>query len=309
MAPPPDGSGPHTLLVADSEGYLRDGVRRWVTDELSAGAKVVYTAWLPQGPDSADQHWLLGPTGARGAREALARGQLDVVDIEAVIDATGGRAEELIGAQGQIARQALREGWQRVSMSAESPRRPMGEGEATELVTHERGLDELTRSLPLHSLCQLWAPVEKDTAIWETVGVHHRHLVDEGWSADGVPGTWLPRGDLDAHVARRFGAGLHAALSEVEQGRGAPAAPGQGRPASRDLHVDLSRVDFLDVACARLLVLAARSAPRDMRIVLHRPSRIVHRLVDAVEERGRPRQLVWSDETLEPDTDLFRSAR
>lgn len=284
----PGITGAHALLVSDTDAHRRAGVTRWVAGELAAGAKVIYSGRLPAGATSLEQHWLTGPTGPRGGREALATGQLQLLDIGAIIEHTGGRAVELLDLQAGAAVAALEQGWPRVAMSAESPQRAMREGEAAELATHERGLGELTGDLPLRALCQLAVPEEKDAAVWETVAAHHTDLVDEGWSATTVGRTWIPVGDLDAHVARRFGAGLHAALEETERA----TAPGV-RP---DLHVDLSHVTFLDVACARLLTLTARSAGRGAQVVLHRPSRTARRLVDAVDDSGRPRNLVWSDD-------------
>jgi anti-anti-sigma regulatory factor len=52
-----------------------------------------------------------------------------------------------------------------------------------------------------------------------------------------------------------------------------------------DLHLDLSAVDFMDVSCAQILMLAARSAPPDQHMVLHGGPRFLRRLFDAV---GRP---------------------
>lgn len=278
-------SGAHTLLVSESEVHRRAGVTRWLARQLGAGAKVIYAAWLAPRASTPEQHWVAGPSGPRGTHEALASGQLELVDLPAVLRRTGARATELLQWQADAALDALDEGWRRVAMSAESPHRAMAEGEAAELVAHERGLDALVDDLPLQALCQLAADTESETAVWETVGVHHTDLVDETWSATTERGVWTPAGELGAHVARRFGAGLHAALTEAER----------REPRPDDLHVDLSRVEFLDPACARLLLLTARSTTDGARVVLHRPSRAVRRLVDTVEERGRPRTLVWAD--------------
>lgn len=279
--------GDHTLLVSETELHRRAGVGRWVTAELSGGAKVIYIGRLPIGASTADTHWLAGPSGPRVTREALGSGQMVFVDLPTVLARTGGRAAELLALQSDAVRVALDEGWERVSMSAESPYRPVADGGVEELLAHERGLGDLVEKLPLRALCQLAADTEDDRAVWATVGVHHSDLVDETWSATTVRGVWTPVGELDAHVAQRFGAGLHAALEEAER----------RHPHPDDLHVDLEGVEFLDVACARLILLTARSTAPEARVVLHRPSRAVRRLIDDVEERGRPRTLVWADAT------------
>lgn len=269
----------HTLLVSETDRHHRAGVSQWVDDELGAGAKVLYTGHLDHG--GVDRHWLVGPDGPRSARSALASGQLEIVEMAAVVARTGGLADALLALQRGGVETALGAGWDRVAMSAESPRRPMGDGEAEELRRHEAGLTDLVAEWPVTTLCQLAVGEENESAIWETVGAHHRDLVDGAWSAGEVDGAWLVAGELDAHVARRFAAGLHAALTDD--------APRGGDP---ELHIDLGRVEFMDVTCVRMVELAARgleSSERGARIVLHRPSRLVRRLVEAV---GRPRTLV-----------------
>ncbi len=274
----------HTLLVSESDRQRRAGVARWVDDELAAGAKVLYTGRLDPG-GTVERHWIAGPGGPRGARQALASGQLEFVDIVAALEATGGAADELLALQRGGVRAALDDGWNRVAMSAESPRRPMGEGEAEQLRRHEAGITDIVAEGPVTALCQLDVGEENDAAIWETVGAHHRDLVDGSWSASEVDGAWLVAGELDAHVARRFAAGLRAALADDASRGGDP-----------QLHVDLGRVEFMDVTCVQMVELAARSlegADPAARIVLHRPSRLIRRLVEAV---GRPRTLLVAGE-------------
>jgi anti-anti-sigma factor len=54
------------------------------------------------------------------------------------------------------------------------------------------------------------------------------------------------------------------------------------------LHVDLGGVSFMDSACAQVLALAPRSAPRGGRLVLHRPSPVVRDLLEVI---GLPRSV------------------
>jgi anti-anti-sigma factor len=145
---------------------------------------------------------------------------------------------------------------------------------------HESGLTDLVADAAVPVLCQLAVGEEKDAAIGETIRAHHRDLVDDAWSAAEVDGAWFVAGELDAHVARRFAAGLRGALADDASRGGDP-----------ELHVDLGRVEFMDATCVRMVALAARSMEGSpgARIVLHRPSRLVRRLVDAV---GRPAALL-----------------
>lgn len=270
----------HTLTVGETDRQRRRSVSQWVGDELAHGAKVLYKGWLDDAPGPSG-HWLLGPSGARGARDALTTGQLEFMDIPTLAELTGATARGLLELHHQEARTALREGYARIAMSGESPRRAMGPGEADELAAHERGLTDIVSSWPVTVLCQLSVVQENQASIVETVGAHHRDLVDGDWAASEVDGVWCLCGDLDAYVARRFAAALRAALRDD--------TPRGGHP---DLHVDLTRVEFMDVACATMLGLAAQSADRDRRIVLHRPALIVRRLLHAV---GLPRSVVLDE--------------
>ena len=70
----------HTLNVADAVDQGRRGTASWVERELAHGSKVFYKGWLPDGRRP-DQHWLTGPAGPRGARDALVSGQMEFLDI------------------------------------------------------------------------------------------------------------------------------------------------------------------------------------------------------------------------------------
>jgi anti-anti-sigma regulatory factor len=269
----------HTLLVGESDGRRRAGVARWIDDELAVGAKVLYTGRLDPG-STVERHWIAGPDGPRGARAALSTGQLEFLDIEAMLEATGGAADALLTRRRGGVDAALDGGWGRIAMSAESPHRPMAEGEAEQLRRHEAGITDIVADAPVTVLCQLAVGEENHAAIAETVGAHHRDLVDDTWSAGEVDGAWVVAGELDAHVAHRFAAGLRGALADDVSRGGDP-----------ELHIDLGQVEFMDVACVQVVGLAARNLEGSpaARIVLHRPSRLVRRLVDAV---GRPRTLL-----------------
>ncbi|PVZ08890.1 STAS domain-containing protein [Actinomycetospora cinnamomea] len=272
---PASATSAHTLLVADAVDQGRRGTASWVERELARGSKVYYKGWLPDGRRP-DQHWIAGPAGARGAREALASGQLEFLDFPAVVERCGITADGVLGLYREEIERALDGQWPTVAMTQESPALPMADGAdlVGEYAAWESGFDAFTQRWPVRLLCQLTVPDENETAVWETVAVHHRAVLDGAWSAVGDVCWWRPRGDLDAHVARRFGAAVHGALRAA---RGSGDGP--------DLHLDLSEVDFMDVACAQILMLAARSAPEDQHVVLHGGPRFLRRLFDAV---GRP---------------------
>lgn len=275
--------GTHRLLVADTAQLQRVRSGAWVSRELARGAKVYYMGWLADG-QRPHQHWIIG---VQGAREAFASGQLEFLDFPTVIDRSGASTAGLLRLQTDEVERALDEGWQRLAISQESSRRPMvDEAQATEFAAQERGYDLLAERWSLHTLCQLTIEEKNDAAIWESTGVHYRNIVDGNWTSTTLGGRWQPRGELDAHVARRFGAALYSALGDARQSADGP-----------DLHIDFSAVDFMDVACGQVLMLAARSAARHQRVIIHNASTFVRHLVDMV---GRPRTLLFDHEAGPP---------
>jgi anti-anti-sigma regulatory factor len=274
VRPDLDGATPHTLLVADTVEQGRRGTASWVERELAHGSKVYYKGWLHEG-QRLDQHWITGPAGPRGARDALASGQLEFLDFLSLIERYGATSDGVLTLYRSEVERALEDMWPTVAMTQESPELPMAEAaQVAEYTSWEAGFDGLTERWPVRMLCQLTVPVENDTAVWETVAVHHRDVVDGFWAASGCGDRWRPHGDLDAHVARRFGAAVNGALRAAREREDGP-----------DLHLDLTAIDFMDVACAEILMLAARSAPGGQQIVLHGGHRFLRRLFDAV---GRP---------------------
>ena len=268
--------GAHVMVVADSAARQREATGAWLDAEIGRGAKIYYKGWFD--PAAARRHWIGGPDGPRRGREALARGQIELCDFATVIERCGGTTAGLHRLQADEVARALDEGWPAVAMAQESPGRPMAdETEAAEFAAQEGGYDALAAQWPLRVLCQLTTPAENDAAIWRSSMVHHAELSDARWSARSHEGAWHLSGELDAHVVHRFGGALVGAL------RAASASPD-----GPHLHVDVAGVSFLDVACARMLTLAAASAPRGQHIVVHGVSRLARRAIKAI---GRPGSL------------------
>ncbi len=273
--PRPDAGSPlaHVLQVADNDHAQRVGAAAWVDRELAFGAKVFYKGWL--GDDGrVEKHWIAGPEGTRRTREALRSGQLEFLDFPTLIERCSASPDGLTAGlhriQAEELQRAIGEGWPSVAMTQESSRRELADdAEVAEFARQEGGYDRLVAAAPVRVLCQLNTAVENEVHVFESLGVHHRHVVDVGWDAALDDGRWHLRGDLDAHVARRFGGALAGALREKATGG--------------DLHVDLAQVGFVDVACAQLLVHAARAEPEGRRIVLHDPPRLLRRLLDVLQ--------------------------
>lgn len=274
--------GTHGLLVADTDVDRRTRTAAWVGRELARGSKVYYKGWLDDGAPP-DRHWIAGPRGAPGGGAALASGQLEFLDFPAVVQRCGGTTEGLFQLQDDECRRAVGDGWPSVAMSQESAHRPMADDdEAVEFAAQEQGYDVLATRWPLVTLCQLTVEEENRRAAWESAAVHFREITDVHWSSTFYDGCWQPRGELDAHVVARFGAALEGALRDALQAADGP-----------DLHVDLAAVEFMDFACAQVLMLNARSASQRQRVMVHRAPPIVRHMIVAA---GRPATLVFDDE-------------
>lgn len=274
--------GTHALLVADTDADRRARAAAWVGRELERGSKVYYKGWVPDGAPP-DRHWIVGDEGAPGGAAAFASGQLEFLDLPTVVQRCGGTAEGLFELQDDECRRAVDEGWPSVAMSQESPHRPMADDdELSALAAQEHGYDVLAGRWPLTTLCQLTVDEESGPAAWETAAAHFREIADEHWSSSYSDGRWQPHGELDAHVVLRFSAAVDGALRDALHSVDGP-----------DLHVDLADVEFMDFACAQVLMLAARAAPRPQRVVVHRAATMQRRLIVAA---GRPASLLFDDE-------------
>jgi ABC-type transporter Mla MlaB component len=269
----------HLLQVADNEHAQRLGAAAWVDREIAFGAKVFYKGWL--GDDArVEKHWLAGPEASRRTREALRSGQLEFMDFPTLLTRCEtdphGFTAGVHRLQTEELERALGEGWPSVAMTQETSHRQLvDDAEVTEFGRQEAGYDALAGRAPVRILCQLNTAIENERHVFSSLGVHHRHIADVGWDATVSDGWWHLRGDLDAHVARRFGGALVGALREKATGD--------------HLQIDLSEVGFVDVACAQLLVHAARSEPECRTVVLADPPRLLRRLLDVL---GRPASLV-----------------
>lgn len=270
------GSGSHALLMAPAE-TLRAGAASWVGRELAGGSKVLYKGWLGEG-QRPEQHWIAGPWGAPGGPEAFASGQLRFTDFPTVVERCGGTTEGLFRLQLDELEQAFDEGWPTVAMTQESSGRPMLDAaEAAEFAGQERAYDLIGSRWPVNTLCQLALLEERDTAVWESMAVHHRDLVAGQWSARSVDGCWYLSGELDVHVAREFGAAVHGALRSAWR-----------FPDRPDLDIDLAGVTFMDVASAQIMMLAARSTARHQRMRLHRVPPVLQEVLAVI---GTPRSV------------------
>ena len=274
------GSGGHTLLLART-GPLRVRAATWVGHEVASGSKVLVKGWLHD-DGRPEEHWMLAASGDRAVRGALASGQLEFLDYPTVVERCSGTTEGLFAFQRDEVERAVASGWPSVALANETTFRPMtSDSEAADFGRQESIYDALAARWPLNTLCQLSLDQETERAVWESVSVHHGELVAERWSARADVHGWHLAGELDAHVAREFGAAVYGALRAARYHGDGP-----------DLHVNLGQVEFMDVACAQIMLLAARSVSRYQHLILRQTSSLLRETIEMV---GRPRTVVFAD--------------
>ena len=219
----------HLLLVHNSEQQRRAGLAAWVRRGLELGAKILY----------------LEPVEAPVERSFMAV----LEDHEIRVDAAVGRGQlqVLLADDGAFSAdfwastvdEALDAGYPTVRWSgeAETAWRVMSRPAHAEL---EWSTDELCHARPVSILCQY--PAALSQATLQTVCAMHRAGVREALlHISPVPDGIALAGEVDISNEAILRSSLMAACSSAQSGR-------------RTLVVDLSRLDFLDVAGAKALV-------------------------------------------------------
>lgn len=217
----------HVALVHDDEVRRRLGVVAWLRRSLGSGAKVLYIEPRFEPPERS----LLGLVAAHEVDlgDAVEQGRLEVftADDQAYDPAW----------QQSVVDRALTEGYPTVSWSGEA-QTAWGVMPPAQHADVECATDELCRSQPVSVLCQY--PARLPQATLQTVCAVHGSGIREALlqTFPGPDGVALA-GTVDASNERLLRSALAAAASR----RG----PGW-------LDVDLSRLEFLDVAGARALL-------------------------------------------------------
>jgi len=221
----------HLVLVHGSEQQRRAGVAAWVRRGLDLGAKILY---IEPADESAGRS-LVGvlQDNEIHADEALDRGQLQVVPAD-------GNAYSPTW-QATAVEKALAEGYPTVRWSGEAET-AWGVMPPSAHADVEWATDELCHTQPVSILCQY--PSGLTQATMQTVCAMHGGGVRESLlQTSPVPGGIALAGEVDLSNEKILHSSLIAAGATTEVGRGS-------------LVVDLSRLEFLDVAGARAFLTA-----------------------------------------------------
>jgi anti-anti-sigma factor len=222
----------HVALVYDDEIHRRLGVVAWLRRSLGSGAKVIYI----EPPFEPPERSFLGLMSELGVDlgDAVGQGRLEVFTADE-------KAYDPAWQQSMVDL-ALAEGYPTVSWSGEA-QTAWGVMPPAQHVDVEWATDDLCRAQPVSVLCQY--PARLPQASLQTVCAEHGSGIREALlqTSPGPDGVALV-GAVDASNERV----LRSALAAAAATRG----PGW-------LDVDLSRLEFLDVAGARALLTGTTS--------------------------------------------------
>jgi anti-anti-sigma regulatory factor len=221
--------GGHLVLVHDTERQRRIGLAAWARRSLDLGAKVLY---IEPANEPGDRSLLnLLRDHAVPVDDALESGQLEVFTA----------SEEAYSPEWQedVVDKALAAGyptvaWSGAATTAWSVMSPSTHAEI------EWATDELCRTRPVSVLCQYAATLPQAT-LQTVCAMHGAGVRESQLRTRPVPGGLELAGSVDASNERILRSALVAA---------AATAPSDGGAFS----IDLSRLEFLDVAGARAFV-------------------------------------------------------
>lgn len=217
----------HLLLLHATEQERQDGLVQWALRGLGAGEKVIWTESDEDGATGLLE--LLGGVGVDTVA-ALANGLLEPLSPSDFYPADG---------QETVVRRALDAGWLRVRMTAEAGL-ALSRMPAERYHSLEQDMDEMCRTLPVSAMCQ-YDRLRLDPAqVAGAVDLHLEGLRERQLSSAESRGVLALRGQVDAVNSDVLASTLRAACQR----------------ADRELRLDLSGLEFIDVSGARALASA-----------------------------------------------------
>jgi anti-anti-sigma factor len=221
------GWGGHVLLLYVNEHHRLTTLAGWVRSGLDRGDKVLY----PEAPGDRDFVRGLAECGLDVA-EAADRGQL-----------TGLPLGEYYPEEGQavLVDTALDEGYAAVRFSAEAglARSHLSEDR---YLTVERDIEELCTTRPVSAMCQYDAGRTRLDELVGAMGSHPRLVDHDELRLDQRPGRIVLEGEASLVSSDMLEVALECACAASRVG---------------SLSVDLSGLDFIDVAACRALMLGS----------------------------------------------------
>lgn len=253
----------HTLLLCEQPGA--SAVTAWIAGAVRRGEKVLYE--LAPGED-ADTVLRSASRDGLGT-DAVASGQLEIVDPAGLRAESSGRADGLHAVHRSRLDRARDEGWAGLAvtsagdvLSAVAPDEPI-------VLVHDRSIAPLVGQ-GMSALCRF--SVHESPCVLDPLLSTHRDVDDEIWGATLVDDRLRVRGEIDASDVERVRPVLHGAVAAGVRA------------------VDLAELRFCSAAGMRSFVdIAEGLAERGDKLVVHDPSPIMMEqftLFDLTEHPG-----------------------
>ena len=267
MAPPSLWDG-HLVLLYRSEREYDDNLGAWIRRGLDRAERVVLTSRPAEPQDR--------------VLRLCANAGVDAIPAQRVGQLVSPPPAQFYPPQGQDAliAQAAAEGFSGVRMSAQASTALSIMSERDYLAA-ELAMDRHCRSGSFSALCAYTRPAPSEPPLRETLATHSDGVRATGFSsARSASGVRL-RGEVDLVTCDLLAAALDAAVGTATVGTAT---------VGRELALDLSELEFIDVAGSRMLLRAtADLRAAGGRLVLRRLQRPVARalrLLDVDQEHG-----------------------
>lgn len=275
--------GDHFCCAFDSPAQQEELVIDFVRAGLEQDDRVWYFATTSEPQQVLD---LLEGAGVN-VDQLLDRGQLSVFTAEgSYLEELPFRPERMLESMQRAVDDALAAGCNGVHFLGEMDWANCVPG-AERLEEWERLIEEFYATQPAAGLCQFSRGAFEPRRLERLIELHSKiaqlplvsangllRVMDAGVDAQGAP--WL----------RITGEGDLSSMAVLKQ-----ALAGAGGTAT-SVHIDASRLEFMDLAGARHLLAAAAEVHPNGRIVLHQPRRAIRRLFEILSEHGGAVELV-----------------
>nr|WP_240942724.1 MEDS domain-containing protein [Planosporangium thailandense] len=211
-----------------SEAERLSSLTAWIRRGLDRGDKVICAEGpRPAGGSVLD---LVDGHGADLAAAAVASGQLAALPSDRFYPQ---------GDQEAVVEQALAEGFPSVRLAADATA-AFGTQPWPAHLDIERTIDRLCRTGPVSAVCQYAHPKIEPTMLRELIEVHRYRLCNAALSVAADPRGLTVSGEIDRRNAEVFATAVDSAVTGGE----------------RVLRLDLSGLEFMDVAACRQLLYA-----------------------------------------------------
>ncbi len=276
--------GDHLCCAFDSAAQQEELVIDFVRTGLQQDDRVWYFA------DTSEPQYVLDVLQGAGVNvdQALARGQLSVFTAEdSYLTQLPFEPERMLASVHAAVDDALAAGYNGVHFLGEMEWATRGVPGAERLEEWEALVEEFYAERPATGLCQFSGRHFEQRRLQRLVDIHSKvarlpavsedgllRVTEAGPDDDGVP--WL----------RLAGEGDFASMTVLER------ALAEARRGATDVHIDASRLQFMDLSGARCLLETAVKLGPQRRIVLHQPRRAIRRLFEVLGEHGESVELV-----------------